>query len=195
MMVMLILCTLFGATAHVPGRIKAYLVAVCAAAPILWLGVHWFGETSFAYALEYYAVTCVTLATAVLITASSRMTYLTAFIGACVSVLLVLMTYPHLARPMKSWEWFYLAESAIAGGCGASLMFQTWQMPRRDIYAAIGLLWLAQAAFRAEFALNAKESLWLWLNDRVPVVLVCLAFVWIGARSRLIRWEFDSAIG
>ena len=195
MMVMLILCTLFGATAHVPGRIKAYLVAVCAAAPVLWLGVHWFGETSFAYALEYSVATSVILLTVLAVALRERMTLLTCVIGLGVAAIMVLLTYRDLPRPVPFYDWFYLAESSVLGGCGASLLFQTYQLPRRDIYAAIGLLWLAQAAFRAEFALNAKESLWLWLNDRVPVVLVCLAFVWVGARARLIRWEFDSAIG
>lgn len=192
MMVALILCTLFGATARVPARVQAYLVAVCAAAPLLWLGAYWFGETSMVYAIEYYAVTCVTLTTAVVIAVRSRMTWLTMCIGLLTSILLILMTYPHLAHPIKSWGWFYIAESAIAGGCGASLIFQTYQLPRRDIYAVIAWLWLAQAAFRAEFDMHAVEATWLKLNEWVPVALVCLALLWIGVRARVIRWEFDS---
>lgn len=192
MMLALVLSTLFGATAHVPVRIKSYLVAVCAAAPLLWLGAHWFGEKSPEYAFEYYAVTSVILFTILAVAVGSRMTVLTAVIGTCVAILMVLLTYDHLPTPTPFYDWFYLAESSVLGGCGASLLFQTYQLPRRDIYAAIGLLWLSQAAFRASFALNQPEAIWLKRNEWVPAGLVCAAFLWIGFRARLIRWKFEA---
>lgn len=188
MMLAAILCTLFGATAQVPGRIKAYLVAVCAAAPVLWIGDWLLGETSFGYALEYAAVTMIILLTILAITFSEKMTVLTAVIGSCIAILMILLTYGQMPRPVPFYDWFYLAEGAILGGCGASLLFQSWQLPRKDIYAALALLWLLQAAFRLEFALNAKETAWLWLNQHVPQLLVCAAFLWIGTRARVVKW-------
>lgn len=187
MMVALILSTLFGATAQVPVRIKAYLVAVCAAAPILWLGAHWFGESSLAYGIEYSAVTCVTVFAALCLVVHARLTILTAVIGIGTGLLIAIFAYKGLPHPMPFYDVIYLCETPLVGACGAALLFQSAEMPRKDIYVSVAFLWLLQSLFRATFALHSDSQEWILLNERIPALLVCAAFVWVGCRARLNR--------
>jgi len=113
----------------------------------------------------------------------------------------VAIAYFDLAKPLRYYNWVYLAEAFV-------LVFQASALAQicknlfgvyRRVSLVFVMLWLALAGFRLGFNLHLPDVSWVRLNDLVPYAIVVVGFLTIGEilhrYERSLRWTTPARRG
>ena len=114
--------------------------------------------------------------------------------AAAVAIVPAAITYGDLAKPLRYYDWIYLAESF-------SLVFQAMTLALicrflAGVYRTVSLTllvtWLALAGFRLGFALHLPREEWVGLNKILPYAIAVTGFLTVGTLlhryERSLRW-------
>jgi len=98
----------------------------------------------------------------------------------------VTLTYSHLAKPLRFYEWLAIAAGGILVSCGTILGISAPYHFGRDRVVALvlGLLFIAQSLWQVGFVLHLPNELWERANYVVPTLFCVAGWGYLGLTLR-----------
>jgi hypothetical protein len=168
---------IFALTARIPRDVFRYFLAQFFATIILESGMIFLGTKSPVYAGIYIFFTLLIIASMFGIVADKLKNWM---ISWAVGVLVAWICFVALPRPLRYYNWISIGEGMTLTTCGCILVYNA----RKGLYLALGVLWLALAAFRLTYALELNNPSWKHLNSWLPAAACILCFTLIGLTRR-----------